>query len=56
MDAFRKVYPGEYYKKFLAQKVRPDDRALLSVRKTTISLGTSSYLPNKCLSRLYTCN
>lgn len=41
MDAFRKVFPGEYYKKFLAQNVRPDDRSLLSVRKTTISLGTT---------------
>lgn len=46
MDAFRKVYPGEYYKKFLAQSVRPDDRALLSVRKTTISLGTAPNLLN----------
>lgn len=39
MDAFRKIYPGEYYKKFLAHGVRPDDRSLLSIRKTNISLG-----------------
>jgi len=40
MDAFRKIYPEEYYRKFLEQNVRPDGRGLTSVRKTVITLGS----------------
>ena len=34
-----KVYPQEYFKKFVQQSVRPDGRKLTKVRKTTISTG-----------------
>ena len=40
MDAFRKIYPEEYYRKFLEQNVRPDGRGLTAVRKTVITLGS----------------
>lgn len=40
MEAFRKIYPQEFYKKFLVQNVRPDGRPLDAARKTTISVGT----------------
>jgi exosome complex RNA-binding protein Rrp42 (RNase PH superfamily) len=40
MEAFRKIYPGEFYRKFLSHKVRPDDRALMGLRKISISVGT----------------
>eukprot|EP00727_Mastigamoeba_balamuthi_P012590 m51a1_g7954 hypothetical protein (286) ;mRNA; r:183489-184831 len=40
MEAFRKVYPAEYYAKFLAQGVRPDGRPLMKTRKTTVSVGS----------------
>lgn len=39
MDAFRKIYPTEFYKKFLVQHVRPDGRPIHGIRKTTISTG-----------------
>jgi len=40
MEAFRKIYPSEFYKKFLVHKVRPDGRPLSKVRKTNISVGS----------------
>jgi len=42
MDAFKKVYPAEFYKKFLAKDVRPDGRSLSKIRKTSISVGSIS--------------
>lgn len=41
MDAFRKIYPTEFYKKFLLQQVRPDGRSIHGIRKTTISQGST---------------
>eukprot|EP01122_Echinamoeba_exundans_P001038 TRINITY_DN10981_c0_g1_i1.p1 TRINITY_DN10981_c0_g1~~TRINITY_DN10981_c0_g1_i1.p1 ORF type:complete len:269 (+),score=40.80 TRINITY_DN10981_c0_g1_i1:19-825(+) len=40
MEAFRKIYPSEFYKKFLVQNVRPDGRGLQKVRRTTVSVGS----------------
>jgi exosome complex RNA-binding protein Rrp42 (RNase PH superfamily) len=37
MEAFRKIYPEEFQKKFLIYGVRPDGRYLNKVRKTIIS-------------------
>lgn len=42
MDAFKRIYPEEYYLKFLEQDVRPDGRNLTDVRNTLISVGTIS--------------
>lgn len=40
MEAFRKIYPSEFYKKFLLQSVRPDGRSLQKARRTTVSVGS----------------
>jgi len=37
---FRKIYPSEYYRKFLIHDVRPDGRGMSKVRKTTVSTGS----------------
>ena len=42
MEAFKKIYPSEFYKKFLAQRVRPDGRGLNGVRKTVVSVGSQN--------------
>jgi len=43
MEAFRKIYPEEYYRKFLVQNVRPDGRGLTTIRKTVISTGSLNH-------------
>lgn len=40
MEAFRKIHPLEFNRKFLAQSIRPDGRPLTKVRKTVISAGS----------------
>eukprot|EP01119_Soliformovum_irregulare_P001660 TRINITY_DN11394_c0_g1_i1.p1 TRINITY_DN11394_c0_g1~~TRINITY_DN11394_c0_g1_i1.p1 ORF type:complete len:294 (+),score=79.62 TRINITY_DN11394_c0_g1_i1:3-884(+) len=42
MEAFRRLYPSEFYRKFLVHDIRPDGRALYKIRKTTISVGSVS--------------
>eukprot|EP00026_Physarum_polycephalum_P015344 Phypoly_transcript_15998.p1 GENE.Phypoly_transcript_15998~~Phypoly_transcript_15998.p1 ORF type:complete len:280 (+),score=45.09 Phypoly_transcript_15998:49-888(+) len=42
MDTFQKIYPSEFYRKFLTQGVRPDGRTLQKIRKTTVSTGSIS--------------
>lgn len=41
-DAFKKLYPEQYYKRFLANGVRPDGRAFGRARPTTIGLEAVS--------------
>jgi hypothetical protein len=43
MEAFRKIYPSEFYRKFLVHEVRPDGRDLNRIRKTKISVGKFNY-------------
>jgi hypothetical protein len=38
-EAFRKLYPREYYKRFIQKEIRPDGRNILQCRKTTLSSG-----------------
>mmetsp|Transcript_9986 Transcript_9986/g.13717 ORF Transcript_9986/g.13717 Transcript_9986/m.13717 type:complete len:301 (+) Transcript_9986:29-931(+) len=40
MDVFRKIYPSEYFLKFLGLGVRPDGRKIDKERKTTITTGS----------------
>ncbi|EGG19437.1 hypothetical protein DFA_00014 [Cavenderia fasciculata] len=40
MEAFQKVHPLEFYKKFLERSVRPDGRGLDCFRKINISTGS----------------
>lgn len=44
MEAFKKIYPDEYYRKFLVHSIRPDGRTLTAIRKTIVSAGTLSLL------------
>ncbi len=39
IEAFRKLHPAEFYRKFLVHSVRPDGRNLSKARKTTITTG-----------------
>ena len=39
-DAFRRLYPDQYYARFLEDDIRPDGRTLGRSRATTIGLGT----------------
>lgn len=40
-DAFRKLHPLEFLKRFLSQNLRPDGRPLQKERKLVTSLGAS---------------
>jgi len=40
IEAFRKLHPAEFYRKFLVHSVRPDGRNLSKARKTTITAGS----------------
>jgi len=42
MESYRKIYPSEFYKKFLIHGVRPDGRSLNKTRKTKITTGSIS--------------
>ena len=50
--AFRKVQPEEFYRKFLAQGVRPDGRALLGARKATPTPGAVTSADGSCMLKL----
>lgn len=41
-DAFKKLYPEQYYKRFLASGVRPDGRNFGRARPTTIGIEAVS--------------
>lgn len=42
MEAFKRIYPEDYYLKFLEHKLRPDGRVLNATRKTVITTGSIS--------------
>jgi exosome complex component RRP43 len=52
MELFRTIYPSEFYNKFLSQNVRPDGRSLLSVRKTSVSVGSITSAAGSSFVRL----
>lgn len=39
-EAFQRLYPDEYYARFIAEGVRPDGRPLGRPRTVTIGLGS----------------
>ena len=51
-DAFRKIHPREYYRKFIQSKIRPDGRSLLQCRKTTMSSGSISTADGSCMVKV----
>ncbi|KAK9834201.1 hypothetical protein WJX81_007772 [Elliptochloris bilobata] len=51
-DAFRKLYPDQYYARFVAEGLRPDGRPLLQARPTTIALGAVSAADSSALVKI----
>ena len=39
-DAFKRVYPEEYYKQFISSNLRPDSRSLAEARTCAVVLDT----------------
>ncbi|KAG1669192.1 hypothetical protein FOA52_001443 [Chlamydomonas sp. UWO 241] len=48
-DAFRRLYPDDYYQSFLADGIRPDGRVLGRARATAIGLDTISSVDGSAL-------
>ena len=38
-EAFKQLYPEQYYAKFISSNLRPDGRALTAARATTIGIN-----------------
>ena len=51
-DAFRKLYPDQYYSRFLAEGLRPDGRPLSQARPTTIALGAVTTADSSALVKI----
>ena len=51
-DAFRKLYPDQYYTRFLAEGLRPNGRPLGRARPTTIALGAISTADSSALVKI----
>jgi len=51
-EAFHKLHPKEFHKKFLEQKVRPDGRGLTKVRKPIIVRGSLAQADGSALVRM----
>jgi exosome complex component RRP43 len=48
-DAFRKLYPEQYFQRFLDDGIRPDGRTIGRSRATTIGIGTISSVEGSAL-------
>jgi exosome complex component RRP43 len=51
-DEFRIIQPKEYYKNFLENDIRPDDRNLWKFRPTTVNIGSISTANGSALVKL----
>ena len=51
-DAFRKLYPDQYYSRFVAEGLRPDGRPLSQARPTTIALGAVTTADSSALVKI----
>ncbi|KAL6053840.1 Ribosomal RNA-processing protein 43 [Balamuthia mandrillaris] len=40
VEAFRKIHPAEFHRKFLVHNLRPDGRSLFAVRETSVTEGS----------------
>lgn len=52
MEAFRKIYPAEFYRRFLVHGVRPDGRDCWAVRPTSIVPKSVSCASSSCLVKI----
>ena len=51
-DAFKRLYPDQYFSRFLADGIRPDGRTLGRARATSIGLGAISVADGSALVRV----
>lgn len=51
-DAFKKLYPEQYYSRFISQNTRPDGRTLGRARIATVGLGVISTADSSALVRI----
>lgn len=51
-EAFKKLYPDQYYKKFLSQNTRPDGRSLIQTRPASVSLGVITSADSSALIKV----
>ena len=54
VEAFRKIYPSEFFERFIEASVRPDGRNLLGVRQTLVSVGSISSADGSAFVKLST--
>ncbi|TYK02487.1 exosome complex component RRP43 isoform X1 [Cucumis melo var. makuwa] len=52
VDAFRRLFPIQFYERHLAESIRPDGRALGKARDTTIALGPVSSANGSALAKI----
>ena len=48
-DAFRRLYPEQYFQRFLDDDIRPDGRTLGRSRATNIGIGTITSVDGSAL-------
>lgn len=51
-DAFRKLYPHQFYANFLAKQIRPDGRALLQARPVSVTPNAVSSADSSATAKL----
>ncbi|XP_038877146.1 exosome complex component RRP43 isoform X2 [Benincasa hispida] len=52
VDAFRRLFPIQFYERHLAESIRPDGRGLGKARDTTIALGPVSSANGSALAKI----
>lgn len=51
-DGFKKLYPEQFYKKFIENGIRPDGRVFGRARPTTIGLGAVETADSSALVKI----
>ena len=51
-DAFRRLYPNQFYANFLAQHTRPDGRALMQARPISVTPNAVSSADSSATAKL----
>ena len=51
-EAFKKLYPEQYYSRFISQNTRPDGRSLGRARAATVGLGVVTTADSSALIKI----
>lgn len=51
-EAFKKLYPDQYYARFLSQNTRPDGRSLGQTRPASVALGVITSADSSALIKI----